>query len=68
MSIDITTKQGFKVVGILPFELNNSNKTKFQKEVECIEFNDMFGGLKKVYNKVLFDRDFENNRIVFFIC
>ena len=66
--MNLVTKQGFKVVGILPYELNNISKSKFQKEVETIEFNDMFNGLKKVYNKVLFDRDFENDRIIFFIC
>ena len=46
--MNLVTKQGFKVVGILPYELNNISKSKFQKEVETIEFNDMFNGLKKV--------------------
>jgi hypothetical protein len=66
--MNLVTKQGFKIVGILPYELNNLNKSKFQKQVETIEFNDMFNGLKLAYKKVLFDRDFENDRIVFFIC
>lgn len=58
----VTTKQGFKVVGILPFIFGADNNIS--------EFNDMQTELKKEYknNKVLFDRDFENNRIIFFIC
>jgi hypothetical protein len=68
--MEIVTKQGFKIIGILPYELNNDKKTKFQIQVEALEFNNMFSGLKKAYSKskVLFDRDFENNRIVFFEC
>ena len=46
--MNLVTKQGFKVVGILPYELNSISKSKFKKEVETIEFNDMFNGLKKV--------------------
>ena len=65
----ITTKQGFKVVGILPFKFGKQ-KTISEKAIENIEFNNMQNELKQEYknNKVLFDRDVENNRIIFFIC
>jgi hypothetical protein len=61
------TEQGNKIIGILPFEFNNSNKSISQKGVENIEFSDMQRELKKHYGdkNVFFDRDIENNRILF---
>jgi hypothetical protein len=59
--MNLITKQGFKVVGILPFK---------NSKLDISDFNIMQIKLKKEYSnkKVLFDRDFENNRIIFFIC
>ncbi|MFT6125863.1 MAG: hypothetical protein ACJAVA_000305 [Flavobacteriaceae bacterium] len=61
------TKQGNKIIGTLPFDFNNPNKSIIQKGIENIEFSDMQRELKEHYgNKnVFFDRDIENNRILF---
>jgi hypothetical protein len=32
--INLVTKQGFKIVGIVPFEFNNRQKTITEKQIE----------------------------------
>lgn len=62
--MNLVTKQGFKIVGILPYVMGKN------LQHDKTEFNKMQAELKIEYpnNRVLFDRDIENDRIVFFIC
>ena len=61
------TERGDKIIGILPFEFNNPDKSPTDKVAENIEFSDMQRELKNHYGNrnVWFDRDEVNNRILF---